>query len=129
MVRFSSTVGRLLLVNAAASFADDARWSYGCNRLQIEAEMNVLADVKTALLAVAQIGSSSIGLLRPLDQKVDLLVTLLDNELSRLQVWLYPLDHGSRFFFAASHSTRPVPTDVRAKLILLEYRITRLRTE
>lgn len=87
------------------------RWSFGGNRLQIKAETRLLADVDSALRAVALVGSKTVGVCQALMTKQDLLQLLLENEQLRLVVWLYPLDHGRRHIFSSAHSGR-LPSDV-----------------
>lgn len=82
------------------------RWSFGGNRLQIKAEIRLMADVDAALLAVSYIGSKAEGDFQPLTAKQELLHTLLENEQMRLLVWLYPLDHGARHVVPSRHSGR-----------------------
>lgn len=87
------------------------RWSFGGNRLQIKAETRLLADVDSALRAVALVGSKTVGVCQTLTTKQDLLQLLLENEQLRLVVWLYPLDYGRRHIFSSAHSGR-LPSDV-----------------
>ena len=72
-----------------------SRWSFGGNRLQVKAEVQLLADVALACQSVAATGSK-LPSLRPLNMKQDLLQTLLSSEQSRLLVWLYPMENGGR---------------------------------
>lgn len=67
------------------------RWSFGGNRLQIKAEDRLLQDVASSLASVAHVGANSVGVYKSLQSKQDLLQTLIENERSRLRVWLYPL--------------------------------------
>ncbi|KAH0559535.1 hypothetical protein GP486_003947 [Trichoglossum hirsutum] len=80
-----------ILSAALTWFSFPPRWSFGGNRLQIKAEAHLLADVDAALAKVAYIGSRPSGSLKSLRAKQDLLHLLLDNEQSRLIVWLFPL--------------------------------------
>lgn len=73
--------------------ANVLRWSFGGNRLQVKAEVQLLADVALACQSVATTGSK-LPSLRPLNMKQDLLQILLSSEQSRLLVWLYPLENG-----------------------------------
>lgn len=82
------------------------RWSFGGNRLQIKAEIRVMADVDAALRAISYIGFKAEGDLQPLKAKQELLHTLLENEQIRLLVWLYPLDHGVRHILPSRHLGR-----------------------
>lgn len=79
-------------------------WSFGGNRLQLKAETHILTDIEAALRTVAHIGSNTAGSLPSLQSKQDLLLMLLDNEHTRLTVWLYPLDHESKYHFYSGRS-------------------------
>ena len=68
------------------------RWSFGGNRVQIKAEDKILGDVASALRSVAAIAANSHGPYKSLQQKQELTQILIDNERSRLRVWLYPLE-------------------------------------
>lgn len=65
-----------------------------------------MADVSTALRGLEAIGLGSTGALKSLAAKHDLLLSLLDNEQMRLEVWLYPLDHEKRHFFPLANSSK-----------------------
>lgn len=98
-----------ILSAGLAWFSHQPRWSFGGNRLQIKAEVRLMADVDAALRAVSSIFSRPNGKLPTLAQKQELLSLLLENEQMRLVVWLYPLDHGSRHFF--SFDSGSIPSD------------------
>lgn len=83
-----------ILSAALGWFSFAPRWSFGGNRLQIKAEMSVLADVLVALRDVKEIGAKAVGAMHSLQPKEDLLNVLLENEQARLQVWLFPLGNG-----------------------------------
>ena len=91
--------------------AKSSRWSFGGNRLQIKAEVQLLADVEAALRAVSVLFAKTSGKLQSLAVKHDLLQLLLDDEQTRLIVWLYPLDHERRRIFSSGHNGR-IPSDV-----------------
>ena len=91
--------------------AKSSRWSFGGNRLQIKAEIQLLADVEAALRAVSVLSAKTSGKLQSLAVKHDLLQLLLDDEQTRLIVWLYPLDHERRRIFSSGHNGR-IPSDV-----------------
>ena|SRR5438046_563514 len=90
------------------------RWSFGGNRLQIKAETHLLADVEVALRHVAHIGAQPTRTLKSLKAKDDLLIALLDNEATRLIVWLFPLDSGGRTHFNSA-------AKVQSEVYVLEF--------
>ncbi|KAJ6142399.1 hypothetical protein N7497_011498 [Penicillium chrysogenum] len=80
------------ILSAALSwFKHPPRWSFGGNRLQIKAEDRILSEVTTALRAVAGIAANAQGSCKSLQAKQNLLQVLVENERSRLRVWLFPL--------------------------------------
>ena len=100
VLRYSDDLGRpaqwrlkdRLLGAGLAWFARPPAWSYGGNRIQIQAECQILTDVERGLSLVAAIGAEASSTLGSLAVKQDLLVRFLQHEVSRLQVWLYPLN-------------------------------------
>ncbi|KKK21482.1 hypothetical protein ARAM_004631 [Aspergillus rambellii] len=81
------------ILSAALSwFKSPPRWTFGGNRLQLKAEDKILSNVVAALANVANIGSNTRWPYTSLQAKEDLLQVLLENERSRLKVWLYPLE-------------------------------------
>ncbi len=84
--------------------ADFGRWSFGGNRLQVKAETHILAGLESELQKVAHIGLQPTGSLRSLRPKQDLLQLLLDDEQSRLIVWLFPLEHSKRHYFGTKRA-------------------------
>lgn len=82
------------------------RWSFGGNRLSLKAEIRLIADVSAALRELESIGLDSIGALNSLASKHNLLLSLLDNEQTRLEVWLYPLDHEKKHVFPSSNNNK-----------------------
>lgn len=80
-----------ILSAALRWFNFPARWSYGGNKLQVKAEVQVMSDVILAVQAVASMGSRVVAPMQPLQAKQDLLLHLLQNEITRLNVWLSPL--------------------------------------
>lgn len=75
----------------------------------MKAEAQILADVEAALKTVAHIGSRSAGNLASLQQKQDLLLALLENEHTRLMVWLYPLEQDRKVSVFSGHASRTAP--------------------
>ena len=82
------------------------RWSFGGNRLSLKAEIRLISDVSAALRELEAVGSSSTGALKSLASKQDLLLSLLANEQTRLEVWLYPLDHERRHVFSTANASK-----------------------
>jgi phosphatidylinositol 4-kinase len=81
------------ILSAALSwFAFAPRWSFGSNRLQLKAETRLLADVSSALRNVAMTTQKPTLLTKSLQAKEALLQALIESELVRLAVWLYPLN-------------------------------------
>jgi hypothetical protein len=92
--------------------ADNIRWTFGGNRLQTKAECQIIVDLEAALKSVAPIGSRAAKTLHTLTPKQDLLLSLLEDELSRLQVWLHPCENDSRHRLSLRRSDKPM-LDVR----------------
>ncbi|CAI4217103.1 unnamed protein product [Parascedosporium putredinis] len=78
-------------------FKHSPRYSFGNNILQVKTELKLLTDVLNALKPVAYIGAHSVGNVRSLQAKEQLLTLLLENEQTRLAVWLNPTDDASKF--------------------------------
>lgn len=98
-------------------FSIAPRWSFGGNRLQIKAEVQLLADVEAALRAVSVLFAKTTGKLQSLAVKQELLQLLLDDEQTRLVVWLYPLDHERRRIFSSGHNGK-IPSDAVLSSVL-----------
>lgn len=102
VLRTSTTIGPVsqwrlkdkLLSAALSWFCNAPKWSFGSNLLQIKTEIRLITDVISAVKAVGFIGAHSVGTFRSLQalqSKEQLLLLLLENEQSRLTVWVYPL--------------------------------------
>jgi phosphatidylinositol 4-kinase len=103
-----------LFTAALTWFAFSPRWSFGSNRLQLKAEMRLLADVVTAIRNVAfTSGSSSAPQLKTVQSKEELLVILLESEQARLTVWLNPLGEAT----AGGVHLSKEPTEVRSYVL------------
>ncbi len=76
-------------------FSAPPRWSFGSNILQLKTEIRLIEDVMAALRETASIGTQPAGSAKSLALQEKLLVLLLESELSRLHVWVRPVD-GSR---------------------------------
>lgn len=85
------------------------RWSFGGNRLQLKAETHVLTDVASVLENTSAMGIHIPSPLIGLQQKQDLLQMLIADELTRLMVWLFPVDHAKRHFYSHGPHTRASP--------------------
>lgn len=107
----------IVLSAALAWFAQPPRWSYGGNRLQLKAEVRLLADVQNALKAISSFFAKTAGNIRSLAIKQDLLQLLIEDEQTRLIVWLYPLDHERRHVFSTGNSGK-VPTNAVLSSVL-----------
>ncbi|RMZ78135.1 hypothetical protein DV738_g4014, partial [Chaetothyriales sp. CBS 135597] len=69
-------------------------WSFGGNRVQVKAEVQIMKDVLAALDAAKSIGARTSPNRKDTDQKQHLLEALLNSEIGRLNVWLYPTANG-----------------------------------
>lgn len=79
-----------------------SRWSFGGNKLQLKAEVSLIADVLAALQAVSVLGSRPTRSMQALGRKQELLVLLLQSETTRLNVWLAPLQNESGGYLGGS---------------------------
>lgn len=99
VLKSSTTLGAIAqwrlkdrILSAALSWFKAApRWSFGSNVLQLKTEIRLLSDVMVALKATSFIGASTIGSIKSLQPREQLLLLLLENEQSKLAVWAYPL--------------------------------------
>jgi phosphatidylinositol 4-kinase A len=73
-------------------FARPPVWSFGGNRLQMKAEIKVMQDVIASLKMIGSIGTSTSASRKDTTDKQSLLMTLLENEIYRLEVWLKPMN-------------------------------------
>lgn len=106
------------ILSAALSwFSHPPRWSFGGNRLQIKAEVRLMADVESALRVASPLFAKSTETLQSLATKQDLLLMLVEDEHMRLVVWLYPLDHEKRHLFSSGHSGK-IPSDAMLSSML-----------
>ena len=80
-----------ILSSALSWFSFPPRWSFGGNRLQLKAETRLLADVAAAFRSVQMVAEQPAALIKSIKAKETLLLALIESELSRLAVWLYPL--------------------------------------
>ena len=80
-----------ILSAGLAWFANQPRWTFGGNRLQAKAEIDLIGEIEKALEEFHSVSSLDVDNLSSLATKQDLLVRLLEDERSRLFVWLFPL--------------------------------------
>lgn len=73
-------------------FRYSPRWSFGSSILQLKTEIRLLSDVLAALKVVSFIGAHSVGNVKSLQAKEQLLQLLVENEQARLIVWVNPLN-------------------------------------
>lgn len=112
LVRGPLSVSRRCLDEDAQKINLD-RWSFGSDRLQVKAEIHILAEVESALQSGITIGSTPTGLQKSLQEKQDLLLLLLKNEQARLMVWLHPLEHNRKHHLLSSNHERITISSVR----------------
>lgn len=86
-------------------FRNAPKWSFGSNILQLKTELRLIADVLTAMKVVSYVGAQTGPNVDSLQAKEQLLQMLLENEQSRLAVWVSPLSqHGLLHLSAPSVS-------------------------
>lgn len=78
-------------------------WSFGGNRLQMKAEIEIMRGMQALLQQTRQVGTSTESR-KDNTQKLQLLELLLDNEIVRLNVWLFPLKQESHHTHSQSHA-------------------------
>lgn len=82
--------------------------------MQIKAEDRILGEVVSLLRGVADVAAHSHGSYKSLQPKQDLTQLLVENERSRLRVWLYPLEperkHHIPSMIGGKNSTDVCPT-------------------
>ncbi|KAK1253769.1 hypothetical protein MKX07_001846 [Trichoderma sp. CBMAI-0711] len=71
-------------------FRNSPRWSFGSNLVQLKTEFRLISDVLAAMKMVAPIGANTSGV-NSLRSKEQLLQLLLENEQTRLTVWISPV--------------------------------------
>jgi phosphatidylinositol 4-kinase len=87
-------------------FKHSPKWSFGSNILQLKTEIRLITDVLAALKQVAFIGTNTVNNVKSLQAKEQLFQLLLENEQTRLSVWINPVNHhhGAHFHL---HSAKP----------------------
>ncbi|KAF6814556.1 phosphatidylinositol 3-kinase 3 [Colletotrichum sojae] len=100
------------ILSAALSwFRFAPSWSFGSNMLQLKTELRLLTDIVAALKNVAFIGAHGVDSIKSLQAKEQLLILLLESELTRLSVWVHPLGETAKA--QASSTTK---TSIEASL-------------
>ncbi|KAG0641100.1 kinase-like domain-containing protein [Tuber brumale] len=92
-----------ILSAALTWFKFPPQWSFGGDKLQIKAEAYLLQDVANLLQSIATISRTT----KNIREKNDLLLMLVENELTRLATWLYPLGHLRKHHLLPSYPARP----------------------
>ncbi|MCJ1397105.1 phosphatidylinositol-4- kinase [Xylographa trunciseda] len=110
-----------IISTALAWFSHPPRWSFGGNRIQIKAEVQLMTDVEAALNAVVLIGSVATKTLHSLSIKQELLVRLLENEHTHLQVWLFPTDYEKRRIFHLSRSDKSSAGSITSQMLRIAW--------
>ncbi|KAF4340246.1 phosphatidylinositol 4-kinase [Fusarium beomiforme] len=82
-----------ILTAALSWFRSAPKWSFGSNLLQMKTEIRLISDVLAALQQVSFIGAQTVGNVKSLQSKEQLLDLLLRNEQLRLIVWVNPLNN------------------------------------
>ena len=113
----SLTIQSLTVFFQCLSVFELSRWSFGGNRLQIKAEERILADIEGMLKTTSSIGASASGSRKSLEPKQELLSILLENERSRLKVWLSPLDVEKKHYLSSGSGSRG-PSEVCPSYLL-----------
>lgn len=101
VLRYSTTISseaqwRLkekILAAGLSWFRGSPRWSFGSNVLQLKTEVRLISDVLAAMKTVSFIGAHTLGNVKSMQAKEHLLQLLLENEQTRLVVWINPLSH------------------------------------
>jgi len=95
------------ILSAALSWFDAApRWSFGSNMLQVKTEIRLLSDVMAALRGTSAIGASTVGNIKSLQPREQLLLLLIENEQARLGVWVSPMGEHPKTHLLAHHPNK-----------------------
>ncbi|EKJ77216.1 hypothetical protein FPSE_02590 [Fusarium pseudograminearum CS3096] len=84
-----------ILTAGLSWFRSAPKWSFGGNLLQMKTEIRLISDVLVALQLVSSIGAQTVGNVKSLQSKEQLLDLMLRNEQTRLIVWVNPLNNPS----------------------------------
>lgn len=85
------------LLDVEVQQTDLCRWSFGSDRLQVKAEIQILMEVESVIQSGIAMESTPASLQKALQEKQDLVLLLLKSEQARLMVWLYPLEHNRKY--------------------------------
>ena len=99
LLRFSTCFTKLslwsfkdLIISVGLSwFNAPPAWSFGGSRLQLKAEVQVLQGVRMALQETRHLGKSNSSRRKDAAPRTTLLEILIESEIVRLNVWLYPV--------------------------------------
>ncbi|QPC75655.1 hypothetical protein HYE68_006407 [Fusarium pseudograminearum] len=84
-----------ILTAGLSWFRSAPKWSFGGNLLQMKTEIRLISDVLAALQLVSSIGAQTVGNVKSLQSKEQLLDLMFRNEQTRLIVWVNPLNNPS----------------------------------
>ncbi|KAH7270265.1 uncharacterized protein BKA55DRAFT_497826 [Fusarium redolens] len=96
-----------ILTAGLSWFRSAPKWSFGGNLLQMKTEIRLISDVLAALQQVSFIGAQTVGNVKSLQSKEQLLDLLLRNEQLRLIVWVNPLNNASNQALTQTASKAP----------------------
>ncbi|KAM0564018.1 hypothetical protein ACHAPJ_000226 [Fusarium lateritium] len=96
-----------ILTAGLSWFKSSPKWSFGSNLLQMKTEIRLISDVLAALQTVSFIGAQTVGNVKSLQAKEQLLDLLLRHEQSRLIVWVNPLNSAANQALAQTANKTP----------------------
>lgn len=94
--------------------------------MQIKSEDKILGDVLVALRGVAGIATHAQGSYKSLQSKQDLLQILIENERSRLRVWLFPLESERKHPGSKNAEVYPIHSLLNSLVLTFDIRELRL---
>lgn len=96
----------MILTHAFKWFARPSRWSFGGNKLQLKADIKVLAEVAGTVETMISSCPPATSSRRALLPRFELLSALVQDEIHRLAVWLSPLESGMFHGLHGHHDTK-----------------------
>ncbi|KAJ4272179.1 phosphatidylinositol-4- kinase [Fusarium torreyae] len=96
-----------ILTAGLSWFKSSPKWSFGSNLLQMKTEIRLISDILAALQTVSFIGAQTVGNVKSLQAKEQLLDLLLRHEQSRLIVWVNPLNSAANQALAQTANKTP----------------------